>query len=102
MPEQLIAAFGAPVLRHFTRHRSRRGKTCLGEMATSFGRQRLRLATEAEIGKLFPDGEVAAVPSLGSSLTCPFIWMNVGPGEATAHFVFHRSAPANRRASRPA
>lgn len=43
----------------------------LEELATRFGLQRLRLATEAEIGKLFPDSEVGAMPPLGKLFNLP-------------------------------
>jgi Ala-tRNA(Pro) deacylase len=43
----------------------------LEELATTLGLRRVRLATEREIGKLFPDSELGAMPPLGALFNLP-------------------------------
>jgi Ala-tRNA(Pro) deacylase len=71
----------------------------LGEMAMSLGLARVRLASEAEVARLFPDCEVGAMPPLGTLFNLPvyvderlayekFIVFNAGTHRDAIHMSF--------------
>jgi len=49
----------------------------LDQLAARIGLNRIRLATETEVVKLFPDGEVGAMPPLGNLFNLP-VYVDAG------------------------
>ncbi len=56
------------------------------ELRAALGYQRLRLATEAELGELFPDCELGAMPPLGNLFGLPVYVDSRVAGEETIAF----------------
>jgi Ala-tRNA(Pro) deacylase len=74
-------------------------KINLGEMATSLGLADVRLASEAELAKLFPESEVGAMPPFGNLFNLPvyvderlayekFIVFSAGTHRDAIHMLF--------------